>query len=186
MESYFTPGASNTTLTIHETDKPPAMLSTHRYPVVGNPIGGGAIEYVTDFLSLGNYYTTGFSPNLTPDTSISDTGSYAYECCGIMNYDNETLDHSATDIAISKYCRPELDENGTIASGELMGYTSGAIATRDPAPYWCQGIGYRILDEATLQIGNQNIDKLYSTFLYMYSELSQAPQKGNPGAHWDA
>ena len=42
-------------------------------------------------------------------------------------------------------------------------------------PYWCNGVGFRLIKEATLDMGNQAIHTVYSDFMFMYNELSQKP-----------
>lgn len=42
---------------------------------------------------------------------------------------------------------------------------------------WCHLVGYRLLKEVSLEIGGQLIDRLYSDWLYIWSELTTPPGK---------
>lgn len=42
---------------------------------------------------------------------------------------------------------------------------------------WCPLVGYRLLKEVSLEIGGQMINKLYSDWLYIWSELTTPPGK---------
>ena len=49
----------------------------------------------------------------------------------------------------------------------------------DPlVPYWCRGVGFRLVKRAVLQIGGRAIDTVFSDFLFMYRELSRKPLQG--------
>jgi hypothetical protein len=51
------------------------------------------------------------------------------------------------------------------ASGNTAYYTTGA--------YWVNAIGYALIQEITLEIGSQDIDTLYSDYLFLWEELTQ-------------
>lgn len=44
-------------------------------------------------------------------------------------------------------------------------------------PSWCNAVGFKIIEDAALEIGSQTIDKVYSHYLYMWEELSQKAGK---------
>jgi len=41
--------------------------------------------------------------------------------------------------------------------------------------YWVNAIGYALIDEVSLEIGSQDIDTLYSDYLFLWEELTQRP-----------
>lgn len=43
------------------------------------------------------------------------------------------------------------------------------------AAYWVNAIGYALIQEITLEIGSQDIDTLYSDYLFLWEELTQRP-----------
>ncbi len=43
------------------------------------------------------------------------------------------------------------------------------------AAYWVNAIGYALMDEVTLEIGSQDIDTLYSDYMFLWEELTQRP-----------
>lgn len=53
----------------------------------------------------------------------------------------------------------------------------GTTVTRyyPKAAYWVNAIGYALIDEITLEIGSQDIDTLYSDYLFLWEELTQRP-----------
>lgn len=57
----------------------------------------------------------------------------------------------------------------TAASGNVAAtyYKSGA--------YWVNAIGYALIEEVSLEIGSQDIDTLYSDYLFLWEELTQRP-----------
>lgn len=66
------------------------------------------------------------------------------------------------------------DNGGMPLSDQAVGDTS---LTGGSVPYWCHGVGFRLIKEASLLIGSQTIDTVYSDFLFMFNELSKKPQK---------
>lgn len=43
------------------------------------------------------------------------------------------------------------------------------------AAYWVNAIGYALMEEVSLEIGSQDIDTLYSDYLFLWEELTQRP-----------
>ncbi len=41
--------------------------------------------------------------------------------------------------------------------------------------YWVNAIGYALMQEVTLEIGSQDIDTLYSEYMFLWEELTQRP-----------
>ena len=41
--------------------------------------------------------------------------------------------------------------------------------------YWVNAIGYALMEEVTLEIGSQDIDTLYSDYMFLWEELTQRP-----------
>jgi hypothetical protein len=41
--------------------------------------------------------------------------------------------------------------------------------------YWVNAIGYALIQEVTLEIGSQDVDTLYSDYLFLWEELTQRP-----------
>jgi hypothetical protein len=43
------------------------------------------------------------------------------------------------------------------------------------AAYWVNAVGYALIEEVSLEIGSQDIDTLYSDYLFLWEELTQRP-----------
>ena len=43
------------------------------------------------------------------------------------------------------------------------------------ATYWVNAVGYALIEEVSLEIGSQDIDTLYSDYLFLWEELTQRP-----------
>ena len=65
----------------------------------------------------------------------------------------------------------------TPASGVLgqPGYVPPVYGYYPKGAYWVNAIGYALIDEVSLEIGSQDIDTLYSDYLFMWEELTQRP-----------
>ena len=55
------------------------------------------------------------------------------------------------------------------ADGDLPATYYGAAA------YWVNAVGYALIEEVSLEIGSQDIDTLYSDYLFLWEELTQRP-----------
>lgn len=72
-----------------------------------------------------------------------------------------------------------------IGAPENGSWNQGPDDTTDPdspvatyyksAAYWANAIGYVLIQEVTLEIGSQDIDTLYSDYLFLWEELTQRP-----------
>lgn len=51
--------------------------------------------------------------------------------------------------------------------------SSGNPTYHPSGAYWVNAIGYALIQEATLEIGSQDIDTLYSDYLFLWEELTQ-------------
>jgi hypothetical protein len=67
------------------------------------------------------------------------------------------------------------------ANGAWNRKTGAAPDSTDPedyhptAVYWVNAIGYALMQEVTLEIGSQDIDTLYSEYMFLWEELTQRP-----------
>ena len=66
----------------------------------------------------------------------------------------------------------------TPASGTpgTVGYIKAEPVQYWPAAaYWVNAVGYALIEEVALEIGSQDIDTLYSDYLFLWEELTQRP-----------
>lgn len=59
----------------------------------------------------------------------------------------------------------------------IVGIKDGRVMRGAEAPYWHPYTGYRLTKQAVLSIGNQVIDQLTDTYLYVWEALAHAPGK---------
>ena len=62
-------------------------------------------------------------------------------------------------------------------NGAWNRYTAAGNVTAyyPAAAYWVNAIGYALIEEVSLEIGSQDIDTLYSDYLFLWEELTQRP-----------
>ena len=88
-----------------------------------------------------------------------------------------------TDIQTTGTCAGEaveFDSCMAYAQGgglPLWGSASSDTEGDSRVAYWCQGVGYRLMKQAEMQIGAQGVETIYSDFMFINDELSQKPQK---------
>ena len=69
------------------------------------------------------------------------------------------------------------DDEGNIPTA-ISGNALYKVVEPDHQARWCHALGYRMIREATLEIGSQVIDKVFSDYLYdIWNELSAKPGK---------
>ena len=59
-------------------------------------------------------------------------------------------------------------------NGDLMGrtYVRATLPALSPSDQWCNQVGFRLLKQVELRVGGQMIDRHYSTWMHIWSELT--------------
>lgn len=104
-----------------------------------------------------------------------------------MNNDTEKIitvyNANPIDVLNPYYVKPKSADNP--AAAQWLSKKMGAVPGNTPVnkyntakmPYWCNGFGFKLIDECHLHLGTNPIDSLYSEFIYIWSELTRNVHK---------
>lgn len=148
--------------------------------------GGGLIQLVSigaqDVYLVGNPQITFFKVTYQRHTN------FARECIEQTIQGTQGFGHRLT-ITVSRsgdlvgpmhveIVLPSLQAGITAASCSLYSSESKTLGTGTTSNWcWVNYVGYRLLKEVTIEIGGQPIDRHYSTWFYMWFELSTPAAK---------